>query len=51
MNTAIVGTFKYMGQDSGTIVAGGVKSKSGAVGVHRTLGPNSNSHLEASFGT
>ena len=49
-NTAIFGTLKYAGgkctgQNGGTIAAGGVKSNSGALGVHRTQGPNRNSHF------
>ncbi|MBV9177003.1 MAG: hypothetical protein JO297_08190 [Nitrososphaeraceae archaeon] len=49
-NTAVFGTLKYAGgkctgQNGGTVAAGGVKSNSGAVGMHHTQGPNSNSHF------
>jgi hypothetical protein len=49
-NTAPFGTLKYAGgkctgQNGGTVTAGGVKSDSGAVGTHRTQGPNGNSHF------
>ncbi|HEY6883992.1 MAG TPA: hypothetical protein VI278_08150 [Nitrososphaeraceae archaeon] len=50
MNTAVFGTLKYAGgkctgQNGGTVAAGGIKSGSGAVGTHRTQGPNGNSHF------
>ena len=49
-NTAVFGTLKYAGgkctgQNGGTVAAGGIKSDSGAVGTHRTQGPNGNSHF------
>jgi hypothetical protein len=49
-NTAVLGTLKFAsgkctGQNGGTVAAGGIKSDSGAVGMHNTQGPNGNSHF------
>ena len=48
-NTAPFGTLKYAGgtctgKNGGTAAAGGVKSNSGAVGIHGIQGPNGSSH-------
>ena len=36
---------KCTGENGGTVSAGGVKSNSGAIGMHGTNGPNGNSHV------
>ena len=45
-----LGTLKFAGgkctgENGGTVGAGGVKSNSGAIGIHGINGPNDNSHI------
>lgn len=45
-----LGTLKFAGgkctgENGGTVAAGGVKSNSGAIGMHAINGPNDNSHI------
>ncbi len=45
-----LGTLKFAGgkctgENGGTVAAGGVKSNSGAIGIHGITGPNDNSHI------
>jgi hypothetical protein len=45
-----LGTLKFAGgkctgENGGTVAAGGVKSNSGAIGIHGINGPNGNSHI------
>jgi hypothetical protein len=45
-----LGTLKFAGgkctgENGGTVAAGGVKSNSGAIGIHGINGPNDNSHI------
>jgi hypothetical protein len=49
-STNIFGTLGYAGgqctgENGGTVAAGGIKSNSGAVGIHGVQGPNGNSHV------
>ena len=39
------GGAKCEGQNGGTVAAGGIKSGSGAIGLHGSQGPNDNSHF------
>jgi hypothetical protein len=49
-NTANLGNLKFAGgkctgENGGTVAAGGVKSNSGAIGMHGINGPNGSSHM------